>query len=136
MKEQPAGSWPSGGTVPGMAFSQDNNGNTRLRSGAQSASAINVFIDGVGQKNYVLPGGITGQDYAFTGDGLGATAEADLVAAGDINRSIGKAEARRGRKMGHVTCLAPTLVEALAVAAAIKRDLGIPGADDIVPAAP
>ncbi|HSD17144.1 MAG TPA: TonB-dependent receptor [Thermomonas sp.] len=49
-------------TVPGMAFSQDNNGNTRLRSGAQNASAINVFIDGVGQKNYVLPGGITGQD--------------------------------------------------------------------------
>jgi outer membrane receptor protein involved in Fe transport len=49
-------------TVPGMAFSQDGNGNTRLRSGAQNASAINVFIDGVGQKNYVLPGGITGQD--------------------------------------------------------------------------
>jgi 5-(carboxyamino)imidazole ribonucleotide synthase len=47
----------------------------------------------------------------------------------------GKAEARRGRKMGHVTCLAPTLAEALAVAAAIKRDLGIPGADDIAPAA-
>ena len=36
-------------TVPGMTFSQDGNGNTRLRSGAQSASAINVFIDGVGQ---------------------------------------------------------------------------------------
>lgn len=49
-------------TVPGMTFSQDGNGNTRLRSGAQNASAINVFIDGVGQKNYVLPGGITGQD--------------------------------------------------------------------------
>ncbi len=41
----------------------------------------------------------------------------------------GKAEPRRGRKMGHVTCLAPTLVEALATARAIKRDLGIPGAD-------
>ena len=41
----------------------------------------------------------------------------------------GKAEARRGRKMGHVTCLAPTLDEALATARAIKRDLGIPGAD-------
>jgi 5-(carboxyamino)imidazole ribonucleotide synthase len=47
----------------------------------------------------------------------------------------GKAEARRGRKMGHVTCLAPTLAEALAVAAEIKRDLGIPGADDLAPAA-
>ena len=41
----------------------------------------------------------------------------------------GKAEPRRGRKMGHVTCLAPTLAEALATASAIKRDLGIPGAD-------
>jgi len=48
----------------------------------------------------------------------------------------GKTDARRGRKMGHVTCLAPTVSEALAVAAAIKRDLGIPGADDIAPAAP
>jgi len=43
----------------------------------------------------------------------------------------GKAEARRGRKMGHVTCLAPTLDEALDVAKAIKRSLGIPGADEI-----
>ena len=49
-------------TVPGMQFSQDNNGNTRLRSGAQNAAAINVFVDGVGQKDYVLPGGVGGQD--------------------------------------------------------------------------
>jgi 5-(carboxyamino)imidazole ribonucleotide synthase len=41
----------------------------------------------------------------------------------------GKAEARRARKMGHVTCLAPTVDEALATARAIKRTLGIPGAD-------
>jgi 5-(carboxyamino)imidazole ribonucleotide synthase len=40
----------------------------------------------------------------------------------------GKSEARRGRKMGHVTCLAATLDEALAVARAIKRDLRIPEA--------
>ena len=32
------------------------------RSGAQSSNGINVFIDGVGQKNYVLKGGISGQD--------------------------------------------------------------------------
>jgi len=38
----------------------------------------------------------------------------------------GKAEARRGRKMGHVTCLAPTLDEALATALSIKRELRIP----------
>jgi len=43
----------------------------------------------------------------------------------------GKAEPRRGRKMGHVTCLAPTLGEALSVAAAIKRDLRIPGAGEL-----
>jgi 5-(carboxyamino)imidazole ribonucleotide synthase len=43
----------------------------------------------------------------------------------------GKAVARRGRKMGHVTCLAATLDEALATARAIKRDLGIPGADEL-----
>ena len=48
-------------TVPGMVFS-DNGSESRLRSGAQGANSINVFIDGVGQKNYVTPGGITGQD--------------------------------------------------------------------------
>jgi outer membrane receptor protein involved in Fe transport len=47
--------------VPGMVFTRDANGNTSLRSGAQATSAINVYIDGVGQKNYVLPGGVTGQ---------------------------------------------------------------------------
>jgi 5-(carboxyamino)imidazole ribonucleotide synthase len=41
----------------------------------------------------------------------------------------GKAEARRGRKMGHVTCVAPTLDEALGTAGAIRRELGIPEAD-------
>jgi 5-(carboxyamino)imidazole ribonucleotide synthase len=41
----------------------------------------------------------------------------------------GKSEPRRGRKMGHATCLGTTLVEALATAREIKRDLGIPGAD-------
>ncbi|GGK04673.1 TonB-dependent receptor domain-containing protein [Luteimonas terricola] len=49
-------------TVPGMQFIQDASGNTRLRSGAQSANAVNVFIDGVGQKNYVTTGGVSGQD--------------------------------------------------------------------------
>ena len=48
--------------VPGMVFTRDASGNTSLRSGAQATSAINVYIDGVGQKNYVLPGGVTGQN--------------------------------------------------------------------------
>jgi 5-(carboxyamino)imidazole ribonucleotide synthase len=41
----------------------------------------------------------------------------------------GKREPRRGRKMGHVTCLGATLDDALATARAIKRALGIRGAD-------
>ena len=50
-------------TVPGMKFEQDpSSGSTKLRGGVQSANNINVYIDGVGQKNYVIKGGITGQD--------------------------------------------------------------------------
>ncbi|HEY0179410.1 MAG TPA: TonB-dependent receptor [Dokdonella sp.] len=50
-------------TVPGMAFVRDPvSGTYKLQGGAQSANNINVYIDGVGQKNYVLQGGISGQD--------------------------------------------------------------------------
>ncbi|MDQ6619489.1 MAG: 5-(carboxyamino)imidazole ribonucleotide synthase [Pseudomonadota bacterium] len=38
----------------------------------------------------------------------------------------GKRDARRGRKMGHVTCIASTVAQALATARAIKHELGIP----------
>src|SRR5262249_23924409 len=49
--------------IPGVVFSiNPDNGTTSLTGGAQSASNINVYIDGVGQKNYVLQGGISGQD--------------------------------------------------------------------------
>ncbi|MGH8167276.1 MAG: TonB-dependent receptor domain-containing protein, partial [Woeseiaceae bacterium] len=48
-------------TVPGMAFTMDAQGVTKLRSGALSANAGNLFIDGVGQKSYVEAGGIAGQ---------------------------------------------------------------------------
>jgi outer membrane receptor protein involved in Fe transport len=47
--------------VPGMSFQVDSNGRTSLHSGTQSTSSSNVYIDGVGQKNYVRSGGITGQ---------------------------------------------------------------------------
>ena len=43
----------------------------------------------------------------------------------------GKAEPRRGRKMGHATCLGATLDEALATARAIKKALAIPGAEEL-----
>ena len=50
-------------TVPGMTFEQNpSNGATKLRGGVQSANNVNVYIDGVGQKNYVTQGGLTGQD--------------------------------------------------------------------------
>ena len=47
--------------VPGMAFNIDAQGNTSLRGGAMNNSSVNVFIDGVGQKNYVKEGGVSGQ---------------------------------------------------------------------------
>src|SRR3546814_16280893 len=49
-------------TVPGLLFSTSNNGESQLRSGAQGANHINVYIDGVWPKNYVTDGGITGQN--------------------------------------------------------------------------
>ena len=48
-------------TVPGMVFTV-KNGNTNLQAGGQNSGAINVYIDGVGQKNYILPSGISGQN--------------------------------------------------------------------------
>lgn len=48
--------------VPGVTFTTGNDGSTSLRSGPQLSNGVNVFIDGVGQKDYVLKGGITGQD--------------------------------------------------------------------------
>ena len=48
-------------TVPGMQFKVDSSGNTSLQGGAQNTSSVNVFIDGVGQKNYVKEGGVSGQ---------------------------------------------------------------------------
>jgi len=41
----------------------------------------------------------------------------------------GKHEPRRGRKMGHVTCLGETLDDALAAARSIRRDLGMPAGE-------
>lgn len=49
-------------TAPGVQFVTEGGGNTRLQGGAQSGRAVNVFIDGISQKDFVLRGGITGQD--------------------------------------------------------------------------
>jgi len=49
--------------APGVVFEQDQvSGNTAIRGGAQNHDNINVFIDGVSQKNNVLRGGVVGQD--------------------------------------------------------------------------
>ncbi|MBV6856598.1 TonB-dependent receptor [Xanthomonas perforans] len=49
-------------TVPNVQFTRDANGTTKVRTGATSAEGTNVYIDGVSQKNYVLTGGVSGQD--------------------------------------------------------------------------
>jgi outer membrane receptor protein involved in Fe transport len=55
--------------VPGMVFTVDGKGNTSIRGGAQIDSNVNVYIDGVGMKDYVSNGGISGQSGAQkTGD--------------------------------------------------------------------
>lgn len=49
--------------APGVQFSTDQNtGFVRLQSGSQNQDNVNLFIDGVGQKNYILRGGISGLD--------------------------------------------------------------------------
>src|ERR1700686_2160512 len=48
-------------TVPGMQFKVDAGGNTSLQGGAQNTSSANVYTEGVGQKNYVKEGGVSGQ---------------------------------------------------------------------------
>jgi hypothetical protein len=48
-------------TVPGIVFTVDPSGHTSLRGGAQNTSSVNIYIDGVGQKNYVKEGGVSGQ---------------------------------------------------------------------------
>jgi outer membrane receptor protein involved in Fe transport len=47
--------------VPGMQFQVDSKGNTSIQSGAQGMGATNVYIDGVGQKNYIRDSGPSGQ---------------------------------------------------------------------------
>jgi 5-(carboxyamino)imidazole ribonucleotide synthase len=54
----------------------------------------------------------------------------DVLAHGKAKLHLyGKKEPRRGRKMGHVTCLAATLDAALATARQVKKTLGVP--DDL-----
>lgn len=71
-------------------------------------------------------------DVWFTGsDAEGTPREPDWTAVLSHPQAklhlYGKREPRRGRKMGHVTCLAASVDGALTIARTIRRDLGIPG---------
>lgn len=48
--------------APGVRFLESADGSSRIQGGAQGSNSVNVFIDGVSQKDYVLRGGLTGQD--------------------------------------------------------------------------
>jgi outer membrane receptor protein involved in Fe transport len=48
--------------APGVRFDVDQSGNVKLQSGAQNQDNVNVFIDGVSQKNNILRGGVSGID--------------------------------------------------------------------------
>jgi len=48
--------------APGVQFITASGGNSKLQGGVQRSDAINVYIDGIGQKDDILTGGITGQD--------------------------------------------------------------------------
>ena len=51
-------------TVPGMTFTVSGNGDTSIRGGAEIDQNVNVYIDGVGMKDYVTNGGVSGQSGA------------------------------------------------------------------------
>lgn len=48
--------------APGVNVVNGEDGATRLQSGGQRPDSVNLFIDGVSQKNYVVRGGVAGQD--------------------------------------------------------------------------
>ncbi|MGH8288049.1 MAG: TonB-dependent receptor [Steroidobacteraceae bacterium] len=50
-------------TVPGMNFTVSSNGDTSIRGGAEIDQNVNVYIDGVGMKDYIS-GGVSGQSGA------------------------------------------------------------------------
>ena len=47
--------------APGVVL-ENPDGQSRIQGGAQNSRTVNVYIDGVGQKDYVLKNGVTGQD--------------------------------------------------------------------------
>ncbi|HVE49639.1 MAG TPA: 5-(carboxyamino)imidazole ribonucleotide synthase [Casimicrobiaceae bacterium] len=57
---------------------------------------------------------------------------ASILSQPDVKLHLyGKGEPRRGRKMGHITCLGATLPDALRAARKVKQTLAIPGVDEL-----
>jgi hypothetical protein len=48
--------------APGVRFDVNNQGQVKVQSGAQNQDNINIFIDGVSQKNNILRGGASAMD--------------------------------------------------------------------------
>ncbi len=48
--------------APGVRFDVDNRGQVKVQSGSQNQDNINIFIDGVSQKNNILRGGASALD--------------------------------------------------------------------------
>lgn len=48
--------------APGVAYEMATNGQVNLQSGAQNRDNVNVFIDGVSQKNNILRNGVSGME--------------------------------------------------------------------------
>ncbi|MBS0478862.1 MAG: carboxypeptidase regulatory-like domain-containing protein, partial [Proteobacteria bacterium] len=48
--------------APGVQFITNGSDQSRLQGGAQNSNTVNIFIDGVSRKDYVLKNGVTGQD--------------------------------------------------------------------------
>jgi outer membrane receptor protein involved in Fe transport len=48
--------------APGVRLIEGADGQASIQGGAQRSNSVNVFIDGISQKDYVLRNGITGQD--------------------------------------------------------------------------
>ena len=51
--------------APGVQFITNGSDQSRLQGGAQNSNTVNIFIDGIGQKDYVLKNGVTGQDLSL-----------------------------------------------------------------------
>ena len=111
-----SGHWSIDGCVTSQ-FEQQARALAGLPLGSTAQLAPSVMVNLLGDVWYPSPEGEERREPDWAGAVL-AHPKARL-------HLYGKSDARRARKMGHVTVLADTLQEASRVAAQIERDLGI-----------